>query len=123
MAGGQRVRRITAKKATMQGASDNAADNAADHHTGATAADEILARPRFRPRPWEHLETPYDVEVWIEEHNAQHAGLWSCAHVSTACLVHERVIRPDQIRHPLMTWPNGSNRSQSHVDTPSEQHP
>lgn len=27
------------------------------------------AKPRFRPRPWEHLETPYDVELWIEEHN------------------------------------------------------
>ena len=57
----------------MQGASDNAedkaAENAADKHSGGTATDEILARPRFRPRPWEHLETPYDVEVWIEEHN------------------------------------------------------
>lgn len=57
----------------MQGASDNASDNAAEHaaehHTCSTATDEILARPRFRPRPWEHLETPYDVEVWIEEHN------------------------------------------------------
>jgi hypothetical protein len=27
------------------------------------------SKPRFRPRPWEHLETPHDVEVWIEEHN------------------------------------------------------
>lgn len=27
------------------------------------------AKPRFRPRPWEHLESPYDVELWIEEHN------------------------------------------------------
>lgn len=26
-------------------------------------------KPRFRPRPWEHLESPYDVELWIEEHN------------------------------------------------------
>jgi hypothetical protein len=26
-------------------------------------------RPRFRPRPWEHLESPYDAELWIEEHN------------------------------------------------------
>ena len=25
--------------------------------------------PRFRPRPWIHLETPQDVELWIEEHN------------------------------------------------------
>lgn len=27
------------------------------------------AAPRFRPRPWEALETPQDVELWIEEHN------------------------------------------------------
>lgn len=27
------------------------------------------AKPRFRPRPWVHLETPQDVELWIEEHN------------------------------------------------------
>ena len=40
----------------MQGATDKDSDNAAD-------------KPRFRPRPWEHLETAYDVEVWIEEHN------------------------------------------------------
>lgn len=26
-------------------------------------------QPRFRPRPWIHLETPQDVELWIEEHN------------------------------------------------------
>jgi len=25
--------------------------------------------PRFRPRPWTPLETPQDVELWIEEHN------------------------------------------------------
>lgn len=25
--------------------------------------------PRFRPRPWIHLETPQDVELWIDEHN------------------------------------------------------
>lgn len=25
--------------------------------------------PRFRPRPWNHLETPQDVELWIDEHN------------------------------------------------------
>jgi len=28
------------------------------------------AQPRFRPRPWDHLETPQDVELWIDEHNA-----------------------------------------------------
>lgn len=26
-------------------------------------------KPRFRPRPWDALETPQDVELWIEEHN------------------------------------------------------
>ncbi|MGZ5200693.1 MAG: hypothetical protein ACXWC4_13055 [Telluria sp.] len=26
-------------------------------------------KPRFRPRPWIHLDTPQDVELWIEEHN------------------------------------------------------
>lgn len=26
-------------------------------------------QPRFRPRPWTALETPQDVELWIEEHN------------------------------------------------------
>ena len=25
--------------------------------------------PRFRPRPWTVLETPQDVELWIDEHN------------------------------------------------------
>ncbi|QOL48323.1 hypothetical protein [Massilia litorea] len=25
--------------------------------------------PRFRPRPWIHLETPQDVELWIAEHD------------------------------------------------------
>lgn len=26
-------------------------------------------KPRFRPCPWIHLETPQDVEAWIDEHN------------------------------------------------------
>jgi hypothetical protein len=26
-------------------------------------------QPRFRPRPWTPLETPQDVELWIDEHN------------------------------------------------------
>jgi hypothetical protein len=26
-------------------------------------------RPRFRPCPWTALETPQDVELWIDEHN------------------------------------------------------
>lgn len=29
----------------------------------------IPAAPRFRPVPWTPLETPQDVELWIEEHN------------------------------------------------------
>ena len=31
--------------------------------------DSAAARPRFRPAPWTPLETPQDVELWIEEHN------------------------------------------------------
>lgn len=27
------------------------------------------APPRFRPRPWTALESPQDVEAWIDEHN------------------------------------------------------
>jgi len=27
-------------------------------------------QPRFKPRPWTSLETPQDVELWIDEHNA-----------------------------------------------------
>ena len=34
-----------------------------------TAPPDGEAKPRFRPRPWVHLETPQDVELWIEEHN------------------------------------------------------
>lgn len=34
-----------------------------------TAPPGAEAKPRFRPRPWVHLETPQDVELWIEEHN------------------------------------------------------
>ena len=26
-------------------------------------------QPRFRPRPWTALETPQDVELWVDEHN------------------------------------------------------
>lgn len=37
---------------------------------GATEHDtDPSAKPRFRPRPWEHLETPAEVELWIDEHN------------------------------------------------------
>lgn len=31
--------------------------------------DPHAAAPRFRPRPWIALETPQDVELWIDEHN------------------------------------------------------
>lgn len=27
------------------------------------------AQPRFRPVPWTDLQTPQDVEAWIDEHN------------------------------------------------------
>jgi hypothetical protein len=33
-----------------------------------TATDDT-SKPRFRPCPWTPLETPQDVELWIEEHN------------------------------------------------------
>ena len=26
-------------------------------------------QPRFKPCPWQHLETPSEVEHWIDEHN------------------------------------------------------
>ncbi|MGZ8290074.1 MAG: hypothetical protein ACXW2U_16345 [Telluria sp.] len=35
-------------------------------HNGAPDGE---AKPRFRPRPWIHLETVQDVELWIDEHN------------------------------------------------------
>lgn len=34
-----------------------------------TTAANDNDRPRFRPVPWTPLETPQDVELWIEEHN------------------------------------------------------
>jgi hypothetical protein len=43
-------------------------------HTETAGGDE---RPRFRPVPWTALETPEDVELWIDEHNAslqEHIG-------------------------------------------------
>ncbi|TFW33104.1 hypothetical protein [Massilia horti] len=33
------------------------------------SSNDSLSRPRFRPRPWTPLETPQDVELWIDEHN------------------------------------------------------
>jgi hypothetical protein len=38
-----------------------------EYSKDAPAADD--ARPRFRPVPWIALETPQDVELWIDEHN------------------------------------------------------
>jgi len=37
-----------------------------DPHNDSPASE---AAPRFRPRPWVHLETAQDVEAWIDEHN------------------------------------------------------
>ena len=34
-----------------------------------TSPSDTAPQPRFRPRPWTHLETPQDVELWIDEHN------------------------------------------------------
>ena len=39
-----------------------------DQNTNDRAADGA-ERPRFRPVPWTPLETPQDVELWIDEHN------------------------------------------------------
>lgn len=33
------------------------------------SADQPAVKPRFRPVPWQALETAADVELWIEEHN------------------------------------------------------
>ncbi|MYN06382.1 hypothetical protein [Pseudoduganella aquatica] len=33
------------------------------------AENNGAAKPRFRPVPWSALESPADVELWIEEHN------------------------------------------------------
>jgi hypothetical protein len=34
-----------------------------------TTSNDSPQRPRFRPRPWTPLETPQEVELWIDEHN------------------------------------------------------
>ena len=41
----------------------------APHKSSDSLADSLQLSPRFRPRPWDHLETPCDVELWIDEHN------------------------------------------------------
>lgn len=33
------------------------------------SAPNDAERPRFRPVPWTPLETPQDVELWIDDHN------------------------------------------------------
>lgn len=40
----------------------------ADPNTNDRATDNS-ERPRFRPVPWTPLETPQDVELWIDAHN------------------------------------------------------
>lgn len=42
-------------------------DKAANNEAGAAA--DGAAPPRFRPVPWSALESPAEVELWIEEHN------------------------------------------------------
>lgn len=37
-----------------------------ESHTESPASESA---PRFRPVPWIALETPQDVELWIDEHN------------------------------------------------------
>jgi hypothetical protein len=37
--------------------------------TSASLPNDSNERPRFRPVPWSALETPQDVELWIDEHN------------------------------------------------------
>jgi hypothetical protein len=40
-----------------------------DAQPNTSATDGSTERPRFRPVPWTALETPQDVELWIDEHN------------------------------------------------------
>lgn len=52
--------------------------------------------PRFKPRPWTSLETPQDVELWIDEHNAamqelikpQETGVGICFKLAEGGTVH-----------------------------------
>lgn len=53
-------------------------------------------QPRFKPRPWTPLETPQDVELWIDEHNAamqelirpQETGVGICFTLAEGGTVH-----------------------------------
>lgn len=40
-----------------------------DANSDSNSSTRDSERPRFRPVPWTPLETPQDVELWIEEHN------------------------------------------------------
>ena len=40
-----------------------------DANTAAATPNDSTERPRFRPVPWTALETPQDVELWIDAHN------------------------------------------------------
>lgn len=52
--------------------------------------------PRFKPRPWNALETPQDVELWIDEHNGamqeligpQETGVGICFTLAVGGTVH-----------------------------------
>jgi hypothetical protein len=39
------------------------------HQESPASENESESAPRFRPVPWIALETPQDVELWIDEHN------------------------------------------------------
>lgn len=39
------------------------------NHELHTESHDSESAPRFRPVPWTALETPQDVELWIDEHN------------------------------------------------------
>ena len=57
-------------------------------------------QPRFKPRPWTPLETPQDVELWIDEHNAamqeligpQETGVGICFTLAPGGSVHMQTL-------------------------------
>jgi len=57
-------------------------------------------QPRFKPRPWTPLETPQDVELWIDEHNAamqelirpQETGVGICFTLAPGGAVHMQTL-------------------------------
>lgn len=56
--------------------------------------------PRFKPRPWTPLETPQDVELWIDEHNRamqelirpQETGVGICFTLAPGGTVHMQTL-------------------------------